>query len=105
MAEVVFHIEIEEDVLLDEWDEDENPPPNIAAQLEAECVQYMSKLFGKPVSTHGRRGSDGALICSFKSNDLARVRKIIRENVITEGNDQIASGAEYVIVRDFLFPD
>lgn len=97
MATVFFHIEIEEDCLRDEVD---NPPEDIAEQLESQTVRYASELFGAKVSTSGRR-HDGALICSFKTDSLDRVRAIIRENQLVEGNDQIVSGAEYVIIRDF----
>jgi hypothetical protein len=97
MKTVFFHIEVEDCL----WDEVDNPPEDVADQLEAETVEYMSKLFGSPVSTHDRRSTDGALICSFKTNSLDRVRQTIRDNLLTEGNDQIVCGAEYVIVRDF----
>ena len=97
MKRVFFHIEIEDCL----WDEVDNPPEDVEAQLEAQTIEYASELFNSPVSTHGRRGTDGALICSFKTDNLDRVREIIRDNLLTEGNDQIVSGAEYVIVRDF----
>ena len=97
MKQVFFHIEVEDCL----WDEVDNPPEGVEAQLETETIEYVSKLFGKPVSTEGRRPNDGALICSFKADNLDRVRKIIQDNLLTEGNDQIVSGAEYVIVRDF----
>lgn len=97
MKTVFFHIEIEDCL----WDEVDNPPEDVEAQLEAQTIEYASELFNSPVSTHDRRSSDGALICSFKTDNLDRVRKIIRDNLLTEGNDQIISGAEYVIVRDF----
>jgi hypothetical protein len=101
VTQVFFHIEVEDCL----WDEVENPPKDVATQLETETVEYMAKLFGSPVSTDGRR-HDGALICWFKTNSLDRARKTIRDNLLTEGNDQIISGAEYVIVRDFqLYSD
>jgi len=93
---VFFHVEVEDCL----WDEVDNPPEDGQSQLEAQTIEYVSGLFGKPVSIDGRR-HDGALICSFKTNNLDRVRKVIRDNLLTEGNDQIVSGAEYVIVRDF----
>ena len=97
MTQVFFHIEVEDCL----WDEVDNPPEDVDAQLESETIEYASKLFDKPISRNGRRSSDGALICSFKTDNLDGVRKIIRDNLLTEGNDQIVSGAEYVIVRDF----
>lgn len=96
MVQVFFHVEVETDCLNDEV---ENPPP--AAQLETETIEYVAELFGRPVTTHGRR-HDGALICSLKAESLAQVRKVVRDNLLTEGNDQIVAG-EYVIVRDFEF--
>lgn len=96
MTQVFFHIEVEDCL----WDEVDNPPEDVADQLEAETIEYMAKLFGSKVSADGRR-HDGALICTFKTNNLDRVQKTIRDNLLTEGNDQIISGAEYVIVRDF----
>lgn len=96
MTQVFFHIEVEDCL----WDEVDNPPEDVQSQLEDETIEYMSKLFGNPV-TDDSRNADGALICSFKTDNLDRVRKIIRDNLLTEGNDQIISGAEYVIVRDF----
>jgi len=95
---VFFHIEVEEDCL---WDEMENPSHEVAAQLESLSIDWASHLFGAAIRKHGRRATDGALICSFETDSLDRVRKIVQDNLITEGNDQIVSGAEYVIIRDF----
>ncbi|MCZ2414128.1 MAG: hypothetical protein LC136_07740 [Burkholderiales bacterium] len=96
---VFFNVEVEDCL----WDEIDNPPSDIAAQLEKETIEHVSKLFGEPIRTHGR--NDGALVCSFEARDVTRVRRIIRENTLTEGNDQIVSGVEYVIVRDFQITD
>lgn len=95
MTQLYFHIEVEHDVLLDEV---EDPPAPEA--LEAESIEFVSGLFKSLVTTHGRR-HDGALICSVKVRSLEAARRVIRENLITEDNDQINSGVEYVIVRDF----
>ena len=101
MTQVFFHIEVE-DCLEAEWDHDDGPiPEDIESQLEDSTIKYMSELFGSPIKTDGSRNADGALVCSFKTDNLDRVRKIIRDNLLTEGNDQIISGAEFVIVRDF----
>lgn len=100
MKQVFFHIEVE-DCLWDEWDEPEPPPEGIEAHLEAQTIEYMASLFDSPVTSEGRRSTDGALVCSFKTDNLDRVRGIISNNLLTEGNDQIVSGAEFVIVRDF----
>lgn len=97
MATVFFHIEVEDCL----WDEVPEADDQMASRLEAECVKHASETFGSPVSTHGRRSTDGALICSFKANSLDRVRETVLANGIVEGNDQIISGEEYVIVRDF----
>jgi hypothetical protein len=99
MNRVFFTIEVEDCL----WDEVGYPPDNIAAHLEVRTIKYMSELFGVKVTTNGQRNSDGALICFFQTNDIARVRQIIKENLISEGNDQIVSGAEYVIVMDFQY--
>ncbi len=97
MKQVFFHIEVEDCL----WDEVDKVDDQMVAQLETQSIEYISGLFGRPVSTHDRRSSDGALICSFTTNNLDGVRATIRNNLLTEGNDQIVSGAEYVIVRDF----
>jgi len=44
-------------------------------------------------------------LCAFTTDNLDGVRETIRNNTMVEGNDQIVSGAEYVIVRDFLYWD
>lgn len=92
---VFFHVEVEDCL----WDEVENPTVDMAAQLEAETIEHLEKVFGTPVRRHIR--IDGMLVCSFVTTDLERVRQTIRDNLLTEGNDQIVSGVEYVIVRDF----
>lgn len=100
MAQVFFHVEVEQDVLEDEWPEvGEGRPMPTPAQLEAQSIEFVAGLFGSPVNTHGRRHD--ALICSVKVKSLEHARRVIRENSITEGSDQITSGVEYVIVRDF----
>lgn len=97
--QVFFHVEVEDCL----WDEVPGADKAMAARLEAESLEYLSGLFTSPISTHGRRNTDGALICSFQAESLDSVRKIIQDNLLTEGNDQIVSGVEYIIVRDFEF--
>ena len=97
MTTVYFHVEVEECL----YDEVADANPEMEARLEDETIEYVSSLFKQPVTRHGRRGTDGALICSFKTSNLGAVRATIRDNLLTEGNDQIVSGTEYVIVRDF----
>ena len=97
MKRIFFHVEIEDCL----WDEVDGVDDQMVAQLETQSVEHVSELFSRPIRTHDRRSSDGALVCSFTTDSLARVRETIRNNLITEGNDQIVSGAEYVIVRDF----
>ena len=100
MALIRFHIEIDDDHYNDECLEDR---PNEVAALEDATIAEVAPRFGvepQSVAIQGRRSSDGALICWFRSESLDKVRETIDANRMVEGNDiQIVTGP--VTVFDF----
>ena len=92
---VYFHIEVEDCL----YEELESPPAETT--LENQAIANIAQIFDAPVERCGRRRTDGALVCSFKTASLTEARKTIYTHGIAEGNDQIACGTDYVIVRDF----
>ena len=100
MALFRFHIEIDDDHYNDEGLEDK---PNEVAALEDSAIAEVAPRFGvdpQSVKIQGRRSSDGALICSFRGESTAKIRKTIDANRMVEGNDiQIVTGP--VTVFDF----
>jgi hypothetical protein len=97
---ITFHIEIDDDHYNAENLE---AKPDQVVALENEAIAEIAPRFAidrRSVRLHGRRPTDGALICSFRGESLDKVRKIIDSNRIVEGNDiQIVTGP--VTVFDF----
>ena len=94
---ITFHVEIDDDHY-NEANLEDNPEE--VYKLEGQAIAAVGELFKAQVKTHSRRNTDGALICSFKSESMAKVRKTIDANRMVEGNDiQIVTGP--VTVFDF----
>ena len=94
---VTFNIEVEEDIL-----HEEVPDHDWAHQrrLEERVIAAVSSIFKKKVDRDFYL--DGVLQCSFRValDEIADVEGLVKEHSY-EGTDQIITGVEYTVTRDF----
>lgn len=109
---VTFNIEVEDEVIMEDAEdgvreamkimggEEEEVPEKARKKLEDEAIASVSSIFKKRVKRGRYRG--GALQCSFDvaSDEIADVERLIKKHSYA-GTDQIATGVEYTITRDF----
>ena len=117
MAPLSFGIEVETDVIEEEADDPNfrgksNPAQKILdagdkgiEKLENEVIRSVSKMVKKRVQK-GRYHGGYTLLCSFgvdSPEDLKKVQKALHKNMLSSGNDQIATGVDYTITMGFEY--